>query len=343
MKARYWLMALLVFGLVVGWAVDAEADSRILWNTNNKAVVTARSFDWSRSDEPKIWIFPRGMQFSGEAGENSLKWTSKYGSIATSAWDVIESEGLNEKGLAAHVLYMKDSQYEKRDSRPGIGTTQWARYFLDNFATVKEAVAALETFQFVPTKVQGKRIPLHLALEDASGDSAIIEYVNGKMMVHHGKAQQVMTNDPTRSKQMKNLKRYKSFGGKEHLPGDVSSQDRFVRATHFLQHLPEPRDSFEAVAFAWSLIGNVAVPYGATSASPDTAGAYPTWWTSVTDLTNGRYYWHSTKSPSIIWVNLKQINFTKGQPVQNIDPRKPTLSGDVTKMFRKVTPSILGN
>ena len=35
---------------------------------------------------------------------------------------------------------------------------------------------------------------VHVALEDASGDSAILEYLGGKLVVHQGREFRVMTN-----------------------------------------------------------------------------------------------------------------------------------------------------
>lgn len=53
---------------------------------------------------------------------------------------------MNEKGLAAELLWLVESQYPAFDknSKPGLSIAAWAQYVLDNFATVSEAVAALE-------------------------------------------------------------------------------------------------------------------------------------------------------------------------------------------------------
>ncbi len=61
---------------------------------------------------------------------------------------------------------------------------------LDNYASVTEAVDALRDDPFVviaPDLPGGKRGAGHLALSDPAGDSAIFEYVKGKLVLHHGK------------------------------------------------------------------------------------------------------------------------------------------------------------
>lgn len=46
------------------------------------------------------------MERSGEAGPNSVKWTSKYGSVIASGYDISTTDGMNEAGLAANVLWL---------------------------------------------------------------------------------------------------------------------------------------------------------------------------------------------------------------------------------------------
>ena len=61
---------------------------------------------------------------------------------------------------------------------------------------------------------------LHLVIEDATGDSAVIEYIDGKAKIYHGREYTVATNSPTFDKQIEHLKEYKMFGGEKPLPGD---------------------------------------------------------------------------------------------------------------------------
>ena len=76
----------------------------------------------------------------------------------------------------------------------------WTQYVLDTFATVQEAVTALEKEPFTivaPILPNGDPAVGHLAISDPSGDTAIFEYIGGKLRIHHGRAYTVMTNSPT--------------------------------------------------------------------------------------------------------------------------------------------------
>ena len=55
--------------------------------------------DWKDEIDANLWAFPHGMQRDGNVGANSIKWTSKYGSVITSAWDIATTDGINEKDL----------------------------------------------------------------------------------------------------------------------------------------------------------------------------------------------------------------------------------------------------
>ena len=229
----------------------AIACSRVLWADNGLAVMVGRNTDWAEDPRANLWAFPRGIARSGLSGDaNSLAWTSKFGSVIASFYDLATIEGLNEKGLVAELLWLTETDYGKRDARlPGLSLSLWAQYMLDNFAAVDEAVAALEKgdYQIVPLQhLPGAEgfATVHLSLSDAAGDSALIEVVDaGKLRIYHDRKYTVMTNSPPFPQQLANLKRYHAFGGTEPLPGTNDPADRFVRAAYYVQKPPQAERS----------------------------------------------------------------------------------------------------
>jgi penicillin V acylase-like amidase (Ntn superfamily) len=185
----------------------AEACTRIFANDTGDAMLVARSMDWATTTEPVLTVFPRGMtRDGGHAGpmvvveQNPAHWTSKYGSVVTTIFGIGTADGINERGLAAHMLYFPPANYGPRDAaKPGVQAALWAQYALDNAATVDETLDALAKIQVVKIEIQHGQTQsetVHVALEDASGDSAILEYLDGKLVVHHGHEFQVMTDAP---------------------------------------------------------------------------------------------------------------------------------------------------
>lgn len=74
--------------------VDA-ACTRILWNGNGHAVMVGRRMDRPESTEPVLTRLPRGMTRNGVlqgvetvVAENASPWTSQYGSLVTSIYDI---------------------------------------------------------------------------------------------------------------------------------------------------------------------------------------------------------------------------------------------------------------
>jgi len=188
-----------------------EACTRCVLLGKNDIVVVARSMDWMEDPGTNLYAFPKGIKRDGVSGKDSIAWTSKYGSLVCSFYEVASVDGMNEKGLVANVLYLVESDYGQPDgSKPLLSISLWGQYVLDNFATVAEAVEALKKEPFAimaPTLPNGSKGHGHLSISDPSGDSAIFEYVKGKLVVHHDRKYQVMTNSPTKSNNVSNRRR----------------------------------------------------------------------------------------------------------------------------------------
>jgi choloylglycine hydrolase len=130
-------------------AQPSAACTRAVYLGPSQTVVVARSMDWVEDPGSNLWVFPRGMKRNGAAGPNSINWTSKYGSVVTSFYEVSSVDGINEPGLVANVLYLVESDYGKpAGAQPTLSIAAWAQYVLDNFATVAEAVDALRKEPF---------------------------------------------------------------------------------------------------------------------------------------------------------------------------------------------------
>jgi choloylglycine hydrolase len=336
MRNYFFKAAPLLLGLLLS-TQTIEACSRLFWNNNDIAKVAARTCDLYVDEHPKFLVLPKGLAQAGDISDNPIKWTSKYGSVVITAFEKAASDGINDQGLAAHLLYLHGTAYEKRDQRPGLANIRWLQYVLDNYKTVDEAVQNAHQFQIVSTAAGGREWPLHLAIEDKSGNSAIFEFIDNKLVIHQGKQYTVLTNEPAYDVQLKNLSKYRYFGGALPLPGDINSLSRFVRVSAFLKTLPQPKTYEETVAYAMSVIKSAQVPFGAE----DTAGAeisddtWPTRWATATDLTNGVYYFNSSFSPYMLWVELKKLNFNEGASILEIDLQKFKIGGDAINYLTK--------
>lgn len=185
-----------------------------------------------------------------------------------------------------------------------------------------------------PNGVKGN---VHLSLSDSSGDSAIFEYIKGKLVIHHGREFQVMTNSPTYDQQLAINSYWKEVGGREMLPGTNRAADRFARASYYINASTQTADAREAVATVFSVIRNCSVPRGVQHATA--ANLSTTIWRTVTDQKNKVFYFENTASPSLVWVRLADVNFQEGSGIRKLTMvGKPDLGGEQTANFIKTEP-----
>ena len=319
--------------------------TRVVWPDANGAVVVGRNMDYHRDLDTNLWKLPRGVD-RDDGVDGKLKWTSQYGSVVATAFDIISVDGMNEAGLAGHILWLAESDYGAYDSSlPALNQSLWLQYFLDNYATVAEAVAWVEASQTqvfpVVDPTSGERPALHLALEDLTGDSAILEYLDGKVKIHHGREFTVMTNSPAYDQQLALLGQVEGFGGDKPLPGSTLASDRFARAAYYASRLTQPKTQLEAIAAMLSVIRNAAQPFRIPD--PGKPEASQTIWQTVADLTNRRYVFESTTRPNIVWVDLADLDFRAGIPELKLDLGSQLavqggIAGNVSDKFAETGP-----
>ncbi len=290
-----------------------------VWANNDLPCVSSRNMDWYEDMPTNLWVLPAGREVRGAHPDdpNAVEWTAKYGSIAAVAYGIGSADGLNEKGLAASMLWLAESDYGNRvDSIPALGVALWVQYYLDNFATVKEAVEAFEhhPYQVVPAIVAGRVATVHLQLSDATGDCAVLEIIDGQVVITHGRQFAVLTNSPTFAEQLTNLRSYVGFGGDDPLPGSTEAAARFVRAAYYTRSLPPAENADVAVAQILSVLRNVAQPFGVID--PTRPNISPTRWRTVRNHENIVYFIESSTSPYMVWLNAKNLDFSEGAPAK---------------------------
>lgn len=331
----------------------AEACTRVLYTGADDVVLTGRSMDWSEDMHSNLWVFPRGMQRDGASGTRSLTWKSKYGSLIASCYEAGTAEGINEKGLVANLLYLVESDYGNPiANKPVISAAVWAQYVLDNFATVAEAVEVLKKELFTvlgPVLPNNAPTNVHLSVSDPTGDSAIFEYLKGKLVIHHGKEYTVMTNSPSYDQQLALDAYWQDIGGLTFLPGTNRAADRFARASFLLGAIPKKADPhyitavpdgafiYQAVASVLGVVRSVSVPLGITT--PKEPNIASTLWRSVSDQKNKIYYFDSATTPNTFWVLLPNFDLKEGSPVMKLTVAGGKVySGEASKSFVEAKP-----
>lgn len=341
MRLKRILPLLLTATLLSTTRPATQACTRAVYIGENGLVITGRSMDWRENIPTDLYLLPRGVTYAGYDRDNTVRWTSKYGSVVAVGYDMGVSEGMNERGLVVNLLYLPETVYSlPGDTRPVMSVSIWAQYVLDNFATVSEAVADLQKDRFrieAPAMPNGSSSTLHMAISDTSGNSAIIEYINGKISIHEGSQYQILTNAPNYDEQLAIAEYWKNIGGLTMLPGTNRSSDRFARAAFYISVLPRNTDERRALAGVFGVIRNTSVPLGIST--PDQPEISSTLWRSVSDQKNKIYYFESTLSTNTFWTDLTKVNFATSEGVKKLSISNGEIyTGEVSKEYKPSKP-----
>ena len=121
--------------------LSSLACTRAVYIGSDGDVITGRSMDWKVDVGINSADLSPGMHRDGAVGPHSFEWTSKYGSVIATGYDVSTRDGINGKGLVANALWLVELEYPKpSSSKLGLAVAVWVQYVLDNFITVQEAV-----------------------------------------------------------------------------------------------------------------------------------------------------------------------------------------------------------
>ena len=308
--------------------LPAFACSAVFLNKGQTRVI-GRTMDWKTGDG-EVSINPRQLQkkaiFLQDRSEPA-KWTSKYGSVTFDLTfkfsgltgfflqfigmsKVSEpSCGINEAGLYCGSFWLHPPPavvYPKKDHRKNLNDWQVLSYILDNYATVKEAVAGIKQLRVAGFKEGDLDVDLHWFIADRSGDSAVIEFPDGQMRIHHPAKPPVISNSFYEHSRDYTLD-FRGFGGSLPVPvatGEMTSENRFLFASAFLKKAQTARKISPESAFAiMRRVTQTDVRHASTSQAL-------TQWTLAYDLNQRSVTWFTRANPSRRYLELGSIDFS---------------------------------
>jgi hypothetical protein len=152
-----------------------------LFATNDAAdPLFARNFDWDAAPAMMLFTSPPDGYASVSMVDLSYLGVTDPASEADKLVDapLLPFDGMNAKGLAIGLAAVPDGRSDTRPDRPTVGSVRIIRLVLDKAATVEEAVKVFEQHNI---DFSGGP-PLHYLVADATGASAAIEFVDGKVV-----------------------------------------------------------------------------------------------------------------------------------------------------------------
>lgn len=311
--------------LIIGEWMPSDACTRVLYKGLDSLYVVARSLDWKTPIPTNLYVYSPGIEKVSSDKPNAIRWKSKYGAVYAVGYDGGVTEGMNEKGLVVNGLFCKTAVYEKKDvdtAKPYMSLSVFVAWLLDNCTTVDDVVAMLKPHDF---RIQGAEFDggtvstLHWGVTDASGKSMVFEFTDGEIRYYDMGDYRAMTNDPEWPAMKAILDYWEKIGGRNMLPGTVSSPDRCVRANYFAHNVKAESDGSLGVSIARSVLVNSCVPYMyMVEGDPNVSS---TQWRSYANIRDLRYYFDIVTNAGIYYIDMKKLDMSRGR-IYKLDSSK---------------------
>ena len=305
--------------------------------TPSGTILSARSLEFCQSLKDTLVYIPRGSSWAvlDSPYAAGWEWTGRYAFAGVNVFGLdVYSDGLNEKGLSCAALWFLSAEYPVPE--PGVRAlpvSMTCAYILSQFSTVQEALDGVKDLCIWgdPLPQIRSSLPLHFALHDAEGNSAVIEFLHGQVVLLSNPGG-VTTNDPslewhltheavagTHWEQRDGEPLY--AGQRVHgsgligLPGDPTPSSRFLRLSQMRKNISFLPTLEQQLAQTWGIIRAMGVPKGWTAETQ-------TQWLCVRDHTHRTFYIEDAQD-LVLW----KISLDEAQLLQETRSAMPLRQG----------------
>ncbi len=172
--------------------------------------IFGRNFDWRHRASLLLFTDPPNgyasvsmvdLFYLGFEGMQEIPWSNRFNLLGAPYATI---DGMNECGVAIGQNAVPRRKIPKDPNRPTLLNSQLLRLVLDYAKDVNEAISLIRGYnaEFI--------VPVHFHIADASGESAIVEYTDGKIVVvRQENPWQVSTNFLISEKNKPDCWRYK--------------------------------------------------------------------------------------------------------------------------------------
>lgn len=288
-----------------------------------------RTLDYEFSYGDEVTITPRNFPFHFREQGNLNTHYAIMGMAHVIDNCPLYYDAINEKGLGmAGLNFVGNAVYrEQEEGKDNVAQFEFITWILSQCATVKEARRFVEKINLLNTPFNEK-LPvaqLHWIISDRE-ESITIESVKEGINIYENPVG-VLTNNPPFDKQMFNLNNYMHLSAKSPennfskdlnlttysrgmgaigLPGDLSSQSRFVRVAFTKMNSFSGDGEMESVSQFFHILNSVDQQRGCCELDD---GKYEiTLYTSCCNTDKGIYYYTTYNNHQITAVDMHKEN-----------------------------------
>lgn len=288
-----------------------------------------RTLDYEFSYKDEVTITPRNFPFHFIEKGNINTHYAIIGMAYVTENYPLYYDAINEKGLAiAGLNFVGNAVYkEKIDGYDNITQFEFIPWFLSQCATVREARGLIEKMNLlnIPFNDKLPLAQLHWIIAD-SEEAITVESVKEGIKIYENPVG-VLTNNPPFDKQLFELNNYMHLSAKSPenkfsidlnletysrgmgaigLPGDLSSQSRFIRASFVKMNSVSSDTENESVSQFFHILNSVDQQRGCCELEN---GEYEiTIYTSCCNTNRGIYYYTTYNNHQITAINMHNEN-----------------------------------
>lgn len=307
-----------------------------------------RTLDYEISYGDEVTITPRNYEFNFIHKQNIKNHYAIIGMAYVTENYPLYYEAVNEKGLGiAGLNFVGNAQYNKKiEGKDNITQFEFIPWILSQSTTVKEAKKLIEKINLLdePFSTNLPLAQLHWIISD-SIESITVEAVKDGIKIYENPVG-VLTNNPTFDKQMfelnnymnlstkspkntfaksLNLEKYSRGMGAIGLPGDLSSQSRFIRAAFVKMNSVSKEEEKESVSQFFHILNSVEQQRGCCELDD---GIFEiTIYTSCCNASKGIYYYTTYDNHQITAIDMHKENLNSENLI-----RYPLIKDEQIKM-----------
>lgn len=291
-----------------------------------------RNLDYEMSYGEEIVITPRNFRFDFTAYGADAAHYAMIGTAHMANGYPLYYDAANEKGLCiAGLNFVNSASYSER-TNGCTATFELIPLVLAKCADIGEARVLLSeiTLGNIPFSEQLPVAKLHWILADKN-ETIVAEPENGRLIIHSNPTN-VLANEPPFDYQMQNLNNYmalspyppknsfspalplKSYSrgmGALGLPGDLSSQSRFVRAAFVAANSVSGNGKYDGITQLFHILDSVEQQNGCCIT--ENGGLEKTIYTACFDAQSGIYYYTTYENRQITAIDMFKENLNAAE------------------------------
>lgn len=288
-----------------------------------------RTLDYEFSYGSEVTVMPRRFPLSFCHGGECPEHYAVIGMAHIADGYPLFFDAVNERGLGmAGLNFVGNAVYAAPcDGKTNVAQYEFIPWLLARCADLQEARLALSKVNLTATPFSKElpASPLHWLIADETG-AIVVESMADGLHIYDDPVG-VLTNNPPFPQQMQNLARYRGLSprqpdntfapavelpcysrgmGAKGLPGDLSSDSRFVRAAFTRMNSKSGENEEESVNQFFHILGTVEQVRGCCEVAP---GEYEiTIYTSCWNAERGIYYYTTYENPQITAVDMHRTD-----------------------------------